>query len=33
MFREYFNGLVDARMDELSLMQRQLRRAKKNTNR
>lgn len=29
MFREYFNGLVDARMNELTLMQRQMKRRQK----
>lgn len=29
MFREYFNGLVAARMNELNLMQREIKRARK----
>lgn len=29
MFREYFNGLVDARMNELTLMQRRMKRNQK----
>lgn len=29
MFREYFNGLVDARMNDLTLMQRRMKRNQK----
>ncbi len=29
MFREYFNGLVNARLNDLTLMQREMRRARR----